>query len=139
VTATDLIEALKETGTGERFLSPMRELVRVKHDATGLDAYQALASHHDHLVRNGATLAKAKRLLAGERVSDINGSPPTSRADAATRELVRKISDTMAQRVAEKAAQAQTLQLGLPPAAPEGTILDASRRSVSTPTESPLA
>lgn len=106
MTATELIDALEKTGTGERKLERMRRAVEERS-----------LKHHSDLIRHLAeekeadgtpaypegTVVKAQALANGARVDDFLGKPPPNHEDARMANLADKVATKFADKLKDHA------------------------------------
>ena len=102
--ALDLCNALQATGTGEKKLGILRRLAKERPQATGEDALIALQEAH----APEGTIAKARKLLNGARVSDFEGKPPPNHQAARDKALATELATQFADAVGLKMAEAQS-------------------------------
>jgi len=108
----DLIEALRQTGTGEGKLAVAERALRAKADATAEDVLAALAC--EPKVVGAATLEKAKRLAGGAPVKDFLGTPPKNAEESRIRTLGREIGEAIVGQLQAGQDRANELGVGIP-------------------------
>lgn len=103
MTATELIEALRLTGTGEKKLEAAARIAAERSDM-----------HADELARrlgdlpgfSPGTAAKAAALAGGASVGEFLGTPPPNGDEAKNNLLAEKIGAVVGEKVAEAMAAA---------------------------------
>lgn len=115
MTANELIEALRKTGTGAARLA---EAERHLAAAPGISAdalLQAMSLGLKPAWPEG-TREKARRLLAGTPLSELMGTPPPNAEEAKMAKLAELMAEKTADAFGERFASAQTQQLAVPEA-----------------------
>lgn len=131
MTSEELIEGLRQTGTGEPKLLNAQEYLDGHPSATPAEMVAALEAQGAVLKAHGAgwpagTVAKARHLLAGKSITELLGNPPKLGEESRERRLVKEIFDKLKDgdfigRHADKQAEMSARGVGNPRATvPEG-------------------
>jgi hypothetical protein len=113
MTSDQLLDALKETGTGEQKLETARKWMEERHELRG-DSRALLNRMRDERLWPEGTLEKAEKLLAGAAPQDVQfqGEPPRKEPGAveamgeAVKPLAEKL-DQLVEAVKEKSHERQ--------------------------------
>ena len=112
MTAADLIQGLKLTGTSDAKLAAIAEMGR-NPKASATEAARAL----EEAGVSPVTLAKAKHLAAGQPIEKLLGAPPPNSAESKETRMAQALAKELAvamERMQEKALERAPGRLGKP-------------------------
>jgi hypothetical protein len=133
VTSHELLDALKETGTGEHKILAARVALEQR---PGLSPEELLAimeepNDVDRPLWPEGTLHKARKILAGAHPDSFKGAPPPMGKDASEERLAKmmageiaKVLERLGDKQADKQAEAEAMNIGRPvkPSVREGPV-----------------
>lgn len=113
-TVLDVIEGLKETGTGEAKIERMQRHA-IENPSLEADAFCAWVDREVSPV----TARKARHLAAGQPLSELLGVPPPSSREKQAMDVagaMRDLVEILAEKGQARQAEAQEQGIGAPPA-----------------------
>lgn len=119
MTGSELLEALKITGTAEKKLDAAREELERRPTLTAAELVNSMDFQRKW---PEGTIEKAKRLLGGANVKEFLGVPPPNVQEGKLKILAETLVEKGIESFMERQANAQAEQVGVPQAhKPEGS------------------